>query len=122
MKSPVQKNELQPPSDIVFLLESFHQSRLPFHEIVESFERIVEGTHLRIVEVSQEQIEIPFQYADDPFQFFILLMLLGVGLHLGKFLDRLLFCCGEQYRLHLSFDFFVQLRFRMSERDDLSCS
>ena len=65
MKPPVQENEFQPPVDVVRFLEPLHQSRLPFHEVVESFKRVVVRAHVGVVVMGEEEVEVPLEHADD---------------------------------------------------------
>jgi len=106
--------------NVRLLLEALHQSSLPFHEVVKSFERIVVGTHLWVVEVSEEQIEVPLEHTNDFFEFVVLLVFSSVPLQIREFPYRLFLRLCEENGLDALFDFSIHLRPNMGEWDDLS--
>ena len=74
MKPPIKNKELEPAGNIDRLLKSFHEPCAPLDQVVKSLKNIVVWTHLWIVIVREEQIEITFEHANDLFE----LLALGI--------------------------------------------
>jgi hypothetical protein len=58
MESPVEHDEFDPPANVLLFLESFHQFRLSFDDMVESFKHIVVRTHPGIIEVRDDKVKV----------------------------------------------------------------